>query len=117
MHKKEFQFPRWQSITSSMPKKKRAGKKSSSKKQSKNPGTPLDRKRSLVNKVAKDINCADPLRQQNLPRKYGVPQTTVAHIISVDFGMKYKEKQKTHKLTDKNRLHNILRVDQHSEDG
>ena len=42
---------------------------------------PLLRTKSLANKVTKDIDCA--------------------HIISVDFGMKYKKKQKTHKLTDK----------------
>ena len=76
-------------------------KKSSSKKQSRNPGTPLVRTKSLVNKIAKDIDCADPTRQRDLARKYGVSQTTVAHIISVDLGMKYKKKQKTHKLTDK----------------
>ena len=70
-------------------------KKSSSKKQSKNPGKPPLRKKSLVNKVAKDINCADPLRQQDLARKYGVSQTTVARIILVNLGMKCKKKQKT----------------------
>ena len=48
---------------------KKARKKSSSKKQSRNPGTPLVRKKSLVNKIAT------------------------------------------------NRLHNVLRVDLHTEDG
>ena len=75
---------------------KKARKKSSSKKQNKNPGTPLLRTKTLVNKVAKDIDCADPTRQRDLAGKYGVSQTTVAHIISVDLGMKYKKKQKTH---------------------
>ena len=42
---------------------KKARKKSCSKKQSKNPGKPLLRTTSLVNKVAKDLNCADPLPQ------------------------------------------------------
>ena len=82
-------------------KEKKTRKKSSSKKQSKNPGTPLVRTKSLVNKVAKDIDCANPPRQRDLARKYGLLQTIVAHIIGVDFGMKYKKKQKTHKLTDK----------------
>ena len=80
---------------------KKARKKSSSKKQSKNPGKPPLRKKSLVNKVAKDINCADPLRQRDLARKYGVSKTTVGRIISMDLGMKCKKKRKTHKLTDK----------------
>ena len=80
---------------------KKSRKKSSNKKQSKNPGKPLLRTKSLVNKVAKDLDCADPLPQQDLARKYGVSQTTVARIIRVNLGMKYKKKQKTHKLPDK----------------
>ena len=80
---------------------KKGPEKSSTKKKSKNPRTPLVRTKRLVNKVAKDIDCADPPHQRDLARKYEVLQTTVAHIISVDFGMKYKKKQKTHKLTDK----------------
>ena len=40
-------------------KEKKGRKKSSSKKQSKNPGTPLLRTKSLVNKDAKDIDCVD----------------------------------------------------------
>ena len=53
-------------------KEKKGRKKSSSKKQSKNPGTPLFHTKSLVNKVAKDIDCANPPRQRDLVRKYGV---------------------------------------------
>ena len=83
------------------PEEKKARKKSSSKKQSKNSGTPLVRTKSLVNKVAKDIDCPDQPRQRDLARKYGVSQTTVARIIRVNLGMKYKKKQKTHKLTEK----------------
>ena len=92
-----------------MPKKEKQRKKSSSKKQSKTPGTPLVRTKSLVNKVAKDIDCADPTRQRDLVRKYGVSKTTVAHIISVDLGIKYKKKQKTHKLTDKQAAQRLKR--------
>ena len=77
-----------------MPKKKRPSKKSSSKKESKNPGTPLVRTKKFVNKVAKDIDCTDPLCQRNLARKYGVSQTTVAHIIGMDLGMEYKRSRK-----------------------
>ena len=88
-----------------MPEKKRPGKNFPAR----NPGTPLVRTKSLVNKVAKDIDCIDPLRQRDLARKYGVSQTTVAHIISVDFGMKYKKKQKTHKLTDKQAAQRLAR--------
>ena len=90
-------------------KEKKGRKKSSSKKQSKNPGKPLVRTKSLVNKVAKDIDCADPPRQRHLARKYGVSKTTMAHIISVDLGMKYKKKQKTHKLTDKQAAQRLKR--------
>ena len=53
-------------------KEKMGRKKSCSKKQSKNPGKPLLRTKSLVNKVAKDLNCANPLRQRDLTKKYGV---------------------------------------------
>ena len=84
-------------------------KKFCSKKQSKKCGTPFVRKKRLVNKVAKDIDCTGPLGQRDLARKYGVSQTTVAHIISVDLGMKYKKKQKTHKLTDKQAAQRLKR--------
>ena len=70
---------------------KETRKKSSSKKQSKNPGTPLLRTKSLVNMVAKVIDCADPPRQQDLARTYGVSNTTMARIIGIDLGMKYKK--------------------------
>ena len=50
-------------------KEKKVRKKSSSKKQSKNPGKPLVRTKSLVNKVAKDIDCADRPLQRDLARK------------------------------------------------
>ena len=90
-------------------KEKKGRKKSSSKKQSKNPGTPLVRTKSLVNKVAKVIDCADQPRQRDLAGKYGVSQTTVAHIISMDLGMKCKKKQKTHKLTDKQAAQRLKR--------
>ena len=89
--------------------KKNARKKSCSKKQSKNPGKPLVRTKSLVNKVAKDIDCADQPPQQDLARKYGVSQTTVGHIMDMDLGMKYKKKQKTHKLTDKQAAQRLKR--------
>ena len=82
-------------------KEKKGRKKSSSKKQSNNHGKPLVRTKSLVNKVAKDIDCTDLTRQRDLMRKYGVSQTTVAHIIGMDLGIKYKIKQKTDKLTNK----------------
>ena len=88
---------------------KKTQKKSSSKKQSKNPGNSLLRKKSLVNKVAKDIDCTGPPPQQDLARKYGVSQTTVSRIIRVDLGMKYKKKQKTHKLTDKQAAQRLAR--------
>ena len=77
-----------------MPKKKRAGKKSSSKKQSKNLGKPLVGTKIFVNKVAKDIDCTDPHRQRDLARKYEVSSTIVARIIGMDFGMKYKRNGK-----------------------
>ena len=67
-------------------------------------------------KIAKIIDCADISHQRNLARKYGVSQTTVARIIRVDLGMKYKKKQKTHKLTDKQAAQRFA-WDQHSEDG
>ena len=51
---------------------KKTWKKSSSKKQSKNPGKPLLRTKGLVNKVAKDVDCANPSRQRDLARNYGV---------------------------------------------
>ena len=108
MQKKEFQFAAQQSITLSMPKE-RSSEKPFSKKQSKNPGTPFVRTKSLVTKVANVIDCADPLCQRDLARTYGVSQTTVAHIISVDLGMKYKKKQKTHKLTDKQAAQRLAR--------
>ena len=88
---------------------KRAGKKSSSKKQSKNPGKPLLRTKGLVNKVAKVIDCADLLRQRDLARKYGVSQITVARIVRVNLGMKYKKKQKTHKLKEKQAAQRLKR--------
>ena len=73
---------------------KKTWKKSSSKKQQK------PRNATSPYKVAKVIDCADSPPQQDLARKYGVSQTTLAHIIGVDLGMKYQKKQKTHKLTD-----------------
>ena len=76
---------------------------------SKNPGTPLVHTKSLVNKFAKDIDCANPPRQRDLARKYELLQTTVPHIISVDFGMKYKKKQKTPKLTNKQAAQRLKR--------
>ena len=94
-------------------KEKKGRKKSSSKKQSKNPGTPLVLTKSVVNKVAKDIDCTDPTRQRDLARKYGVSQTTLAHIIGMDVGMKYKKKQKTHKQTDKQAAERLARGSTH----
>ena len=47
-------------------KEKKDRKKSSSKKQSKNPRTPLVPTKRLVNKVAKDIDCTDPTRQRDI---------------------------------------------------
>ena len=109
MHK-EFQFAARQSTTVIInAKEKKTRKKSSSKKQSKNPGTPLVRTKSLVNKVAKDIDCANPPRQRDLARKYGVSKTTVGRIIGMDLGMKYKKKQKTHKLTNKQAAQRLKR--------
>ena len=100
MQKKEFQFAGVQSTTSSMPTEKRPGKNLPAR-NSKNSGTPLLRTKSLVNKVAKDINCTDRTRQRDLARKYGVLYTTVALIIGMDLGMKYKKKQIIEKLADK----------------
>ena len=97
-------------------KEKKARKKSSSKKQSKNPGKPLVRTKSVVKKVGKDIDCTDPSRQRDRGRKYEVSKTTVAHIIGMDCEMKYKKKQKTDKLMDKHRAQRFA-WDQHSEDG
>ena len=88
---------------------KKSRKKCSSKKQSKNSGTPLVRTKSLVNKVAKDIDCTDRPRQWDLARKYGVSQTTVGRTIGMDLGMKYKKKQKTHKLTEKQATQRLKR--------
>ena len=82
-------------------KENKTRKKSSSKKQSKNLGTPLVRTKKFANEVAKNIDCTDPPLERDLARRYGVSQTTVARIINLDLGMKYKRKQKTHKLTDK----------------
>ena len=90
-------------------KEKKGWKKSSSKKQSKNPGTPLVLTKSLVNKVANVIDRADPTRQRDLARKYGVSQTTVARIINMDLRKKNKKKQKTHKLTDKQAAQRLAR--------
>ena len=75
-------------------KEKKGRKKSSSKKQSKNPGTPLVHTKSLVNKFAKDIDCANPPRQPDLARKYELLQTTMGHIIGIDLGMKCKKNRK-----------------------
>ena len=97
-------------------KEKKARKKSSSKKQSKKPGKPLVSTKSVVKKVGKYIDCADPSRHGDLARKYGVSQTTVGRIIGMDLGMKYKKKQKTHKLTGKQAAQRFA-WDQHSEDG
>ena len=108
LHKKEFQFAAQQSTTSSMPKKKRPGKNLPAR-NSKNPGKPLVRTKSLVNKVAKDLDCANPLRHRDLARKYGMSKTTMGRIISVDLGMKYKKKQKTHKLTNKQAAQRLKR--------
>ena len=92
-----------------MPEKKRPGKNFPAR----NPGTPLVRTKSLVNKVAKDIDCANPPRHRDLARKYAVSKTTVAHIIGMDLGMEYKKKQKTHKLTDKQTAQRLKRGSTH----
>ena len=92
---------------------KKTRKKSFTKKQSKNSGTPLLRRKSLVNTVAKDIDCADPPRQRDLGRKYGVSNTTVARIIRVHLRMKCKKKQKTHNLTDKQAAQCLARGSTH----
>ena len=83
-----------------MPKEKKAGKNFPARNR-KNSGKLLVRTKTIVNEVAKIIDCADPSHQRDLARKYGVSQTTVARIIGVRLGMKYKKKQKTHKLTEK----------------
>ena len=97
-----------QDIKLSMPKKKYP-EKTSSKKQSKNPGKPLVRTKKFVNEVGKVMNCADPPRQRDLGKTYGVSQTTVAGIIRVDLGRKCKKKQKTHRLTEKQAAQRLAR--------